>query len=57
MKLASYLERQNAHNMIYNVCKDCIETNFSLYNCLQLNETVMSKLSENQLKILYNLSN
>ncbi|MCJ1306128.1 hypothetical protein MMC08_008946 [Hypocenomyce scalaris] len=57
MELAPHLGRQNAHDMVYNACNDCIETNSGLYNCLRLNETVMSKLSEDQLKVLCDPSN
>ncbi|KAJ9199921.1 hypothetical protein DTO164E3_4378 [Paecilomyces variotii] len=52
MGMAPYVGRQNAHDIVYAACKESIEKNLTLLECLLSKEEVTSKMEEERLRAL-----
>ncbi|RDW68242.1 hypothetical protein BP5796_08899 [Coleophoma crateriformis] len=52
MGLAPHLGRQTAHDVVYEGCKECIEKDMPLFDCLVQKEEVLKSLPEDRLKNL-----
>ncbi|CAK43663.1 hypothetical protein CBS63078_65 [Aspergillus niger] len=53
MGLAPHVGRQQAHDTVYEACRESIEANQSLLECLMKKTEVTSKMSEERLSQLY----
>ncbi|KAL3426721.1 3-carboxy-cis,cis-muconate cycloisomerase [Phlyctema vagabunda] len=52
MGLAPHLGRQASHDVVYDACKECIEKDISLFDCLVQKDMVTKSLPEDKLKQL-----
>ncbi|RDW65041.1 hypothetical protein BP6252_10692 [Coleophoma cylindrospora] len=52
MGLAPHLGRQTAHDVVYEGCKECIEKDMPLFDCLVQKEEVLKSLPEDRLRNL-----
>lgn len=52
MGLAPFLGRGNAHDVVYEACKEAIEGKSTLFDCLMTKKEVTSSLEESKLKAL-----
>ncbi|KUL88499.1 hypothetical protein ZTR_05385 [Talaromyces verruculosus] len=57
MGMAPYVGRQTAHDIVYEACRNSIEQDKSLLDCLLLKEEVTSKMSTEKLEALCNPEN
>jgi 3-carboxy-cis,cis-muconate cycloisomerase len=57
MGLAPYLGRQNAHDIVYEACRDALGQGRSLFDVLKSNPAVSGALSDDRLRVLCDPAN
>jgi 3-carboxy-cis,cis-muconate cycloisomerase len=57
MALAPHLGRQNAHDVVYDACKECIESGKTLVDCLTTRQEVTSIFEQEKLQQLCDPTN